>query len=74
MAEDSSAKNNKLSKRELEVLQHVAGGRKAKDIAFALGVNIKTVEIHRLNIMKKLSFFSIAELTNYAVREGLITI
>lgn len=45
-----------------------------KSIAFALGINIKTVEIQRLNIMKELSFYSIAELTNCAVHEGLITI
>jgi DNA-binding NarL/FixJ family response regulator len=56
------------------VLQHIAGGRSTKDIAVTLDINIKTVEIHRLNIMKKLSLYSIAELTKYAVREGLTMI
>jgi DNA-binding NarL/FixJ family response regulator len=74
MAEDSSVKSNKLSKRELEVLQHIADGRNTKHIAFTLGVCVKTVEIHRMNIMKRLSLYSIAELTKYAVREGLTTI
>jgi DNA-binding NarL/FixJ family response regulator len=74
MAEDSSVKSNKLSKRELEVLQHIADGRNTKNIAFTLGVCVKTVEIHRMNIMKRLSLYSIAELTKYAVREGLTTI
>lgn len=74
MAEDSSAKYNNLSKRELEVLQHIADGRSTKDIAFTLGICVKTVEIHRMNIMKKISLHSIAELTKYAVRKGLTTI
>jgi DNA-binding NarL/FixJ family response regulator len=74
MAKDSSVKSNKLSKRELEVLQHIADGRNTKNIAFTLGVCVKTVEIHRMNIMKRLSLYSIAELTKYAVREGLTTI
>jgi DNA-binding NarL/FixJ family response regulator len=73
-AEDSSAKYNNLSKRELEVLQHIAGGRSTKDIAFTLGVCVKTVEIHRMNIMKKINLHSIAELTKYALRKGLTTI
>ena len=71
---DSSAKCNKLSKRELELLQHIADGSNTKNIAFTLGVSVKTVEIHRMNIMKKLSLFSIAELTKYAVRTGITRI
>jgi two-component system, NarL family, response regulator NreC len=60
-----------LSAREREVLQMLAEGRSAKDIADALGVSVKTVETHRKNIMDKLSIHSIAELTKYAIREGL---
>jgi len=74
IAEDSSVKYNNLSRRELEVLQHIAVGRSTKDIAFTLGVCVKTVEIHRMNIMKKINLHSIAELTKYAVRKGLTTI
>jgi DNA-binding NarL/FixJ family response regulator len=74
MAGDSSTTYNNLSKRELEVLQHIAGGKNTKDIAFTLGVCVKTVEIHRMNIMKKISLHSVAELTKYAVRKGLTTI
>jgi DNA-binding NarL/FixJ family response regulator len=60
-----------LSAREREVLQMLAEGRSAKDIASALGVSIKTVETHRKNIMDKLDIHSVAELTKYAIREGI---
>jgi len=60
-----------LSAREREVLQMLAEGRTAKEIAGALNVSIKTVETHRKNIMDKLNIHSIAELTKYAIREGL---
>jgi DNA-binding NarL/FixJ family response regulator len=60
-----------LTGRERQVLQLLAEGRSAKNIATALGVSIKTVETHRANIMKKLGKHSIAELTKYAIREGL---
>jgi DNA-binding NarL/FixJ family response regulator len=60
-----------LSAREREVLQLLAEGRSAKDIAGALGVSIKTVETHRKNVMDKLDLRSIAELTKYAIRQGL---
>jgi DNA-binding NarL/FixJ family response regulator len=60
-----------LSAREREVLQMLAEGRSAKEIAGALGVSVKTVETHRKNTMDKLDIRSIAELTKYAIREGL---
>ena len=60
-----------LSSREYEVLQLVAEGKASKEIAVTLNVTDKTIESHRSNIMKKLDLHSIAELTKYAVREGL---
>lgn len=63
-----------LTGREQEVLQLVADGKSTKEIAFALGSSIKTVETQRLNIMKKLDLYSIAELTKYAIRHGLTSI
>ncbi len=63
-----------LSPREREVLQAVAEGLSNKAIAARLYVSIKTVETHRHNIMEKLDLHSIAELTQYAIRKGLITI
>jgi len=63
-----------LSKREQEVLRMIADGRNTKEIAFAFDCSVKTVEVHRTNIMKKLDLYSIAELTKYALREGLTSI
>jgi len=63
-----------LSDREREVLQLVAEGKTAKEIAEHLHVSIKTVETHRTNIMTKLNIHRVAELTKYAIREGLTTL
>jgi len=63
-----------LKAREREVLQLVAEGKSTKQIALELHVSIKTIEANRRQIMDKLNIHSIAELTKYAVREGLTTI
>jgi len=60
-----------ISPREREVLQLLAEGRSAKQIAGKLHVSVKTIETHRGQIMRKLDIHSIAELTKYAIREGL---
>jgi DNA-binding NarL/FixJ family response regulator len=60
-----------LSPREREVLQLLAEGNTTKSIAESLHVSVKTVETHRQQIMEKLNLRSVAELTKYAVREGL---
>jgi DNA-binding NarL/FixJ family response regulator len=63
-----------LSKREREVLQLLAEGSSTKEIASLLFLSIKTVETHRKNIMEKLDLHSIAELTKYAIREGITSL
>lgn len=60
-----------LSQREREVLQLIAEGRPTKQVASQLGVSVKTAETHRRNVMLKLNIESVAELTKYAIREGL---
>ena len=60
-----------LSGREREVLQLLAEGKSTREIAEKLFVSVKTVETHRKQIMNKLDIRSIAELTKYAIREGL---
>ena len=62
---------NVLSPREREVLQLLAEGRSTREIAEKLNVSGKTVETHRTHIMEKLKLHTIAELTRYAIREGL---
>lgn len=72
----SSRKSAKveLSERESEILQLVSEGKSTKKIAERLNLSVKTVETHRLNIMRKLDVSSVAELTKYAIREGLTTL
>jgi DNA-binding NarL/FixJ family response regulator len=60
-----------LGPREREVLQLLAEGHSSKVIADHLDISKRTVEAHRRNIMGKLNLHSIADLTKYAVREGL---
>jgi DNA-binding NarL/FixJ family response regulator len=63
-----------LSPREREVLQLLAEGKSTKDIAFKFRLSTKTVEAHRQRIMEKLNVRTIAELTKYAIREGLTSL
>ncbi len=63
-----------LTNREQEVLQLVAEGSTTKNIAAELNLSIKTVDGHRSQIMAKLGLTSVAELTKYAVREGLTSL
>jgi DNA-binding NarL/FixJ family response regulator len=60
-----------LTPREREVLQLIAEGMTNKEIAANLGNSLKTVESHRTNLMRKLDLHCIAQLTKYAIREGL---
>ena len=69
--EEATDAFEQLTNREREVLQQTAEGRTTKSIADALHVSVKTVETHRRNIMQKLNLHSVAELTKYAVRQGL---
>jgi DNA-binding NarL/FixJ family response regulator len=60
-----------LGSREVEVLQLLAEGLTSSEIAARLRIATSTVETHRRNLMRKLNLHSIAELTKYAVREGV---
>lgn len=65
--------DSNLTKREREVLRLTALGECPKEISFSLGVSVKTIEVNRMNIKRKLGLKSIAELTTYALKIGLIT-
>ncbi len=67
-----AAASLRLSAREREALQLIAEGKSAKEIAFHLSVSIKTVAFHRGNIKRKLGVRSTAELTKYAIEQGLV--
>jgi len=60
-----------LGRREREVLQLVAEGHRSPAIAARLFISTATVEAHRRNIMRKLDLHTVAELTKFAIREGL---
>ena len=63
-----------LTARQREILQLVAEGKSTKEIAFVLGVSVKTVETHRADLMERLGIRDVAGLVVYAIRNGLIDI
>jgi DNA-binding NarL/FixJ family response regulator len=63
-----------VTSREKEILQRIAEGQTTKEIARSLAVGAKTVETHRRRIMEKLDLHSVAELTKYALLEGLTSL
>jgi DNA-binding NarL/FixJ family response regulator len=70
----SSDAAQRLSAREREVLQLIAEGLSSKAIANQLGLAVSTVETHRRQIMEKLNLHTVAQLTKYAIREGLTSL
>jgi len=63
-----------LTGREREVLRFVAEGVRTAAIGRRLGITEGTVEVHRRNVMRKLDLHTVADLTKYAVREGLTSL
>lgn len=61
-----------LTPRQREVLKRIAEGRSTKEIAFALGLSVKTVETHRAQVMERLGIRDVAGLVRYAMRTGLV--
>jgi two-component system response regulator NreC len=73
LAAREAASKPLLSERERDVLRLTAEGLRTKEIAARLGIGVKTVETYRARLMTKLQCHSTAELTRYAIREGIIT-
>ncbi len=71
MGEPEAEGVSPLSPREREVLQLLAEGLVSKQIAARLGLSVKTVETHRGRLMDKLGLRTVAELTKYAIRQGI---
>ena len=63
---------HRLTSREVEILQLLAEGKTAKEVATTLGIATKTSDTHRTNIMRKLNLHSIAELVRYAIRNKIV--
>jgi DNA-binding NarL/FixJ family response regulator len=64
----------RLTARQVQVLRLVASGKSMKEIAFDLGLSVKTVETHRAQIMVRLDIHDVPRLVLYAVRQGLVAI
>jgi len=63
-----------LTTRQLEVLRLYTSGLSTKEIAIRIGRSVKTVEMHRQNVMERLRLRSVADLTKYAIRKGLASL
>src|SRR5579862_2388631 len=63
-----------LTGREREVIQLLAEGKTSKEVAVTLNLSVKTAETHRTNLMRKLDLHSVADLTRYAVRNGIVQV
>lgn len=62
----------RLTRRELQVLTLVAGGKMNREVAAELGISKRTVEFHRANLMDKLGLGNVADLVKFAVERRLI--
>lgn len=61
-----------LTERERDVLRLLSAGLSSKEIAEALDISVRTVDTHRANLMRKLDLRSVALLTQFAIREGIV--
>jgi DNA-binding NarL/FixJ family response regulator len=72
--ENEDASSDALTTREREVIQLLAEGKTSKEVAVTLNLSVKTAETHRTNLMRKLDLHSVADLTRYAVRNGIVQV
>jgi DNA-binding NarL/FixJ family response regulator len=68
---DQASPINRLTKREVEIVQQVKNGLPSREIALALGLCLKTVEVHRYNILRKLNLKNSASLINFFNVNGI---
>lgn len=71
-AQSACAREDGLTARQVEVLKLVAAGLGSREIALKLGLSAKTVDVHRGRVMARLQLSTVADLTRYAIRNGLI--
>ncbi|MEI9912399.1 MAG: response regulator transcription factor [Bacteroidota bacterium] len=69
--EDVFSDINKLTTRELDIIHYIKVGYSSKEIAIQTGLSIKTVEVHRYNILRKLNLRNAASLVNFINQKGL---
>jgi DNA-binding NarL/FixJ family response regulator len=74
LASPAERPRSSLTPKEREILQLITEGRSSREIADALVISAKTVDNHRQRIMEKLDLHTVAELTKYAIREGITSL
>ena len=74
ISRDDDRAGDALTSREREVIQLLAEGKTSKEVAVTLNLSVKTAETHRTNLMRKLGLHSVADLTRYAVRNGIVQV
>jgi DNA-binding NarL/FixJ family response regulator len=74
VSESQQSAKSVLTPREREVIQLLAEGKTSKEVAVALKLSVKTAETHRTNLMRKLDLHSVADLTLYAIRNGIVQV
>ena len=72
--QDSRSPMEKLTEKECQMLKLVAQGQSGKQIAYELGISIKTVDGRKRKIMEKLKLHSIADMTRFAIKEDMVTL
>jgi two-component system invasion response regulator UvrY len=72
VARGDSAPHEALSNREFQILKMIASGKTVSQIGQELSLSIKTISTHRTRILKKMNLKTSAELTHYAIRNGLV--
>ncbi len=70
--QDSGSPIEKLTDKESQMLKLVAEGLSSKEIAYKLGISIKTVDGRKRKIMEKLELHSVADMTRFAIKRGLV--
>jgi DNA-binding NarL/FixJ family response regulator len=65
---------HRLTARQREVLQLFAEGRSAKEVAAMLCISIRTAEVHKARVLEALGLHTTAELVQYAIRHGIISV
>lgn len=71
---DAAAEAGELTSRQREVLQLICEGRSTKEVAATLNISTKTVLFHKYRVMEQLGLHTVAELTQYAVKHGILTV
>ena len=76
ITKDNTFGNNRqtLTAKEKQILQLLTEGKSAKQIASQLGISVKAIEASRRQIMEKTDVDNLADLTKYAIRQGLTTV